>query len=257
MTSALPLIADSSSLQLAPGICFSPVTNEGCIVLNVERGTVLSLNDTGALMFGKFLSGCLTRREFLDAVSSDFNCKDPARLEPTVDNLLQQLVNKGVLQNRQSKVDDFARDLRRRLAYVLARTVDVTLRLPLILRAQRLTSFLLLITADAILNLADFGALHQAVKEWPIRNKASAEPQLVSQLCAAAEQACSWYPKQSLCLQRSVLLTWLLRSYGIKGEMVIGVHKMPFYGHAWVELDGKVLNDDANAQNFFAVVSRC
>ena len=81
MTSALSSIADSSSLQLAPGICFSPVNKDGCVVLNIERGTVLSLNDTGALMFAKFVDRCLTRNEFLDAVSSDFNCKDPARLE--------------------------------------------------------------------------------------------------------------------------------------------------------------------------------
>lgn len=226
-------------------------------MLNVERGTVLSLNDTGALMFGKFLNRRLTRSEFLDAVSSDLNCKDPARLEPTVDSLLHQLVDKGVLQNQQSKVDKYAWSLRCRLARVLARSVGITLRLPLILRAKTITSFLLLLTADAILKLAGFSALHQAVKEWPLRNKAGIEPPLISHLCSAANQACAWYPKQSLCLQRSVILTWLLRSYGIKSEMVIGVHKMPFYGHAWVELEGKVVNDDENAQNFFQVVSRC
>ncbi len=257
MATALLSIADSSSLQLAPGICFSPITKEGCIVLNVERGTVLSLNDTGALMFRKFLDGGLTRSEFLNAVSSDFDCKDPTRLESTVDSLLHQLVNKGVLQNRQSKVGTYVWSLRRRLGRVLARSVSMTLTLPLILRAKTTTSFLLLITADAILKLAGFSALHQAVKEWPLRKKASGEPQLISRLCSAANQACSWYPKQSLCLQRSVILTWLFRSYGVKAEMVIGVHKMPFYGHAWVELEGKVINDDANAQNFFQVVSRC
>jgi hypothetical protein len=249
--------ADSSSLQLAPGICFSPITKDGCIVLNLERGTVLSLNDTGALMFAKFLNACLTRSEFLDVVSSDFNCKDPARLKSTVDSLLDQLVNKGVLQNRPSNAGTYALSLRNRLGRVLGRIVNITLRVPLILGAKTVTAFLLLITADAILKLAGFNALHQAVIDWPLRNKASVEPQLLSHLCSAANQACAFYPKQSLCLQRSVILTWLLRSNGIKGEMMIGVHKMPFYGHAWVELEGKVINDDKNAKNFFQVVSRC
>jgi hypothetical protein len=53
------------------------------------------------------------------------------------------------------------------------------------------------------------------------------------------------------------VLVCLLRSLGFPAEMVIGVHKMPFYGHAWTEVDGRVVNDHANAQKFFHVLNRC
>ena len=70
-------------------------------------------------------------------------------------------------------------------------------------------------------------------------------------------RACTWHLKRSLCLQRASVLVCLLRSLGFPAQMVIGVHKMPFYGHAWAEVNGKVVNDHANAQKFFHVLNRC
>jgi hypothetical protein len=32
---------------------------------------------------------------------------------------------------------------------------------------------------------------------------------------------------------------------------------MPFYGHCWVEVDSRVVNDHKNVQTFFHVLSRC
>lgn len=256
-TPALPSIT-ASSLQIAPGICFSPATADGCIVLNVERGTVLSLNETGARMFAKLIAGrCSTRNEFLDLVCSDFQGVKSIRVETAVDSLLSQLVNKGVLQTRQSKVSQWAWSLRSGFGRIVARSANVAVKPLLIIRADAIAAFLLLAAADAILSMAGFHSLYQAVNAWSIKANGLGGPQLITRLRFAAEQACTWYPKQALCLQRSVVLTWILRSCGVKGEMVIGVHKMPFYGHAWVELEGKVLNDDANVQNFFQLVSRC
>ena len=47
------------------------------------------------------------------------------------------------------------------------------------------------------------------------------------------------------CLERSLVLWWLLRRHGIRGELRIGARKsgMLLEAHAWVELAGKVLND--------------
>ena len=49
------------------------------------------------------------------------------------------------------------------------------------------------------------------------------------------------------CLQRSLLLWWLLRRRGIASEIRIGARKpdlasIPAF-HAWVEVDGHVIND--------------
>ncbi|MGH9680408.1 MAG: lasso peptide biosynthesis B2 protein [Candidatus Acidiferrales bacterium] len=47
------------------------------------------------------------------------------------------------------------------------------------------------------------------------------------------------------CLERSLTLRWLLRRQGIGGELHIGARKngSRLEAHAWVELDGQVLND--------------
>jgi hypothetical protein len=56
------------------------------------------------------------------------------------------------------------------------------------------------------------------------------------------------------CLERSMVLWWLLRRAGIAGELHIGGRKSGprFEAHAWVELEGKVLNDSADVHTHYA-----
>jgi hypothetical protein len=51
------------------------------------------------------------------------------------------------------------------------------------------------------------------------------------------------YWKRVLCLQRSFCMTRLLRARGIPARLVIGYRPVPFFSHAWVELNGRVVND--------------
>jgi hypothetical protein len=58
----------------------------------------------------------------------------------------------------------------------------------------------------------------------------------------SVDWAAALYWKQVLCLQRSIAATRLLRAYGVKAELVIGCRLAPFAGHAWVEVEGRVVN---------------
>jgi len=62
-------------------------------------------------------------------------------------------------------------------------------------------------------------------------------------VCEAVSLAACFYFRPVLCLQRSVATTRLLRKGGIKGQLVIGYRAAPFFSHAWVEVDGRVVND--------------
>jgi len=62
-------------------------------------------------------------------------------------------------------------------------------------------------------------------------------------ICDAVSLAACFYWKPVLCLQRSVAATLLLRKYGIDGRLVIGYRPAPFFSHAWVEVDDRVVND--------------
>lgn len=57
--------------------------------------------------------------------------------------------------------------------------------------------------------------------------------------------ALRWGPYRPNCLQRSVVLWWLLRQQGLGSEFRIGVRLREgvFEAHAWVERAGRVLND--------------
>lgn len=72
----------------------------------------------------------------------------------------------------------------------------------------------------------------------------------------SVDEACVWYFKRAACLQRSVVTTWLLRRNGIAAEMVIGCRPLPFESHAWVEVDGQVVNDRPQYQRAFRVLDR-
>lgn len=55
------------------------------------------------------------------------------------------------------------------------------------------------------------------------------------------------------CLEKSLVLWWLLRRRGIAAELRIGARKEleRFEAHAWVELDSRVLNDAGEEHRHF------
>ncbi len=61
-------------------------------------------------------------------------------------------------------------------------------------------------------------------------------------------------PASPNCLERSMTLWWLLRHEGVDPELRIGARKEggKFEAHAWVELDGQVLNDGAEVHQHYA-----
>ncbi len=62
-------------------------------------------------------------------------------------------------------------------------------------------------------------------------------------VCEAVSVAACFYWKRVLCLQGSAVTTRLLRKTGIEGRLVIGYRPSPFLSHAWVEVNGRVVND--------------
>jgi len=72
--------------------------------------------------------------------------------------------------------------------------------------------------------------------------------QLQKAICDAVLLATCFYWKPVLCLQRSVCTARLLRRYGVAARVAIGFRPAPFFSHAWVEVDGKVVYGSAAYQ---------
>lgn len=119
-----------------------------------------------------------------------------------------------------------------------------------------LRAYLSLIRFDLYLARGTFQALHEKVATYPIR-KTHASGDAAEQICAAVDMACIWYWKQVLCLQRSAATVCLLKQHGVAARMILGAQQMPFKAHAWVEVDGVVVNDKAYMREMYAVLDRC
>jgi hypothetical protein len=102
----------------------------------------------------------------------------------------------------------------------------------------------------------DFSALYKRVRDTQM-SEVVPIPGAVERICAAVDMACIWYWKEVLCLQRSAVTACLLKRYGVPAQMVIGAQQVPFRAHAWVEVDGRVVNDKPYTSEMYAVLDRC
>lgn len=61
-------------------------------------------------------------------------------------------------------------------------------------------------------------------------------------------------PYHANCLERSLILWWLLERRGVACQLRIGVRKQAdrLEAHAWVELDGAILNDSEGLHRHFS-----
>jgi prolyl oligopeptidase len=121
---------------------------------------------------------------------------------------------------------------------------------------QIVRAYGMLIHFDSYIARNGFAALHNKVRYFPVANRRPS-PGTVRQTCRALDIASVCYWKQVLCLHRSAAATCLLRRLGVPAQMVIGVQHLPFRAHAWVEVDGRVVNDRSHVRDKFAVLDCC
>lgn len=125
------------------------------------------------------------------------------------------------------------------------------------LPASPVLAFVALAAADVLMKFGGFHRLYDTVRNWPVSKKGSANAEQIAAVIAAVDRAGRYYPKHALCLQRSAVGTCLLRMAGVPAQMVMGCRKIPFRGHAWVEVNGEVVNDKPNVQVHYRVLDRC
>lgn len=113
-----------------------------------------------------------------------------------------------------------------------------------------------LLAFDAFRLGHSFPRTYQIVHSWRL-SPVSMPRDLAEHVCRVINYACIWYPKRVFCLQRSVVTTCLLRSCGIKAEMVIGAQKFPFKTHAWTEVAGHAINERRDVKRLYLVWERC
>jgi hypothetical protein len=120
-----------------------------------------------------------------------------------------------------------------------------------------LESYIHLVRIDILMRLGRVRSIHALVcKTQPASIRDGTATSLTA-LCHAVDLACVFYPKRVFCLQRSAAATLLLRRYSHKAELVLGAQMIPFRSHAWVEIEGTVVNDKPYMLDIYQVLERC
>lgn len=101
-------------------------------------------------------------------------------------------------------------------------------------------AFYEIVRYEAVLLLRGSGAVLQQMGRQPVAVK-SANRELEQAVCDAVLLATCFYWKPVLCLQRSVCTVRLLRKHGIGARLKIGYRPSPFFSHAWVEVNSRVV----------------
>ena len=102
----------------------------------------------------------------------------------------------------------------------------------------------------------NFSALYARVRNLSTADKLAA-PDAVNRVCEAVDMAAIWYWKEALCLQRSAATACLLKEQGVSATMVIGAQQLPFRAHAWVEVNGRIVNDKPYMREIYTVLDQC
>ena len=93
---------------------------------------------------------------------------------------------------------------------------------------------------EVILSLRGSGYILRQLRRQSIAARSTGR-EWEQTICEAVLIATCFYWKPVLCLQRAVCTVRLLRRYGIVAKLVIGYRPSPFFSHAWVEVDGRVV----------------
>ena len=249
MCSASFVSANKGSLRLV-------VSEDGCVVLDIERDRILKLNSVGAEIW-QLLSAGDTESEIVRKISHQYKVGgqrvsedvralimkiEQFRLSPGNSILTAQPEPRAPSDSQPSypwygKTQEDDHSPKPKLELVI-------------------TAFLGLAIFDLILFLSSLRSLCACVKAWPVsRQPSPPAPNTIGQICSSVQRACVWYPKQALCLQRSAVTTCLLRIYGIASQMVVGVRPLPFLAHAWVEVDNSIVNDWAGVKKLYQPIA--
>jgi hypothetical protein len=120
------------------------------------------------------------------------------------------------------------------------------------LKLQTCQAVFWLATYSLVVKVKGFAGIRRLL-QIPTATAISGMDQSCEQVCQAVDRAQTFLFQQALCLQRSVVIARLLRQRGVAAELVIGAHLMPFKSHAWVEVNGRVVNDSQNVQRYYEI----
>lgn len=247
------MITPAAEIMYKPSIWVREIeTQDGVALLDIRQGLCLGLNPLGTEIWRALKTG-ITASEIAARLGSQCEGADN-RIFDDLRHYLNELERKGLITDGVPAGVSGSHTRRIKLAKgSLACGLTNRKRGPHFLVAKCLFAFA---TFDFMGSSTDFAVMLDFVREWP--NSTEPDPSVtVDVILAAINFASIWYPKRVLCLQRSAATTCLLRSHGIRAEMVLGAQRIPFKAHAWTEVEGMPVNERRDVRATYSVWDRC
>jgi hypothetical protein len=242
--------------SINPDVCYA-LDKSGTIVLSIEKGVFYSVTGIGSIVWAKLTnhSEGVTLDTIADDLAAEFDEVPRQEIEGDIESLLEDFRKKEIIQVNQKSTRQ-TNGLRESICISAVFLTRLTASLLIRFKLNTFAVFLYLTLFQFVAALGSFRARRYAVNRWPVARIRRTDQKVLDNLCVTVTKACIWFPTLSKCLQQSTATTCFLRQHGFPAEMVIGVRRMPFSSHAWVEVNGNVVNDHRNVQAYFKVVDR-
>src|SRR5262245_24628381 len=125
--------------------------------------------------------------------------------------------------------------------------------------SQTVAAWMLLLAVDVVEKTLGFWRVYRVVGLAPtLRRSPHTSTAAARRVCGAVDAASVYYFRRVRCLQSAAAAVCLLRLHGIAAELVIGIRRLPFGAHAWVEVDRQVvMNEQPEMGSLYQVIARC
>jgi hypothetical protein len=187
------------------------------VILDLRTERYRVLDDTASLLWA-VLTGdeaALAASEHYDLLDEDFRAE--------LERFARRCLDEGLLQPAdEAAAPDAVEAVDRR-----ARTIG----------SRTLRALSALISTQHALRRSGFRETYERYAQLPVGTEASVLDSVL-QAFVRAENFFVGRRAPDDCLARSLSLYRFLRSVGVPAEHVIGVRRLPFAAHAWVECDG-------------------
>lgn len=230
-------------------------TADGVVLLDIRRGHCLGMTPMSAKIWD-LLKHDRTDDEIVDSLAAQFPTVCKSQLRADITELINDLHQKELLITSESTCPKRFSTAIWSFLYRLLVTPETPGSKKPFFRWLTLKTLFLLLIFDLCGFGTKFGSLYEVIVHWQPLSRPAA-PEALDRVCSAVNHACAFYPKKVLCLQRSFVTACLARSCGVAAEMVIGAQTVPFKAHAWVELNGQVVNENPRVQEIYGVWERC
>ena len=212
----------------------SAANGDGGILMDVEQDAMIGLNTTGS-----FICTGLKR-----GLSADEIAQELAQLTGEEFSVVEVDVREFIASMQSEK-------------FLAEPSYEAISMRKLVWSALwMLLKYDIVLVGSWIIGKKPFAMNHKRIRSWPLYPPTPVSPD-VAAICEAIRIARSWYLKQVLCLQDSAVTACMLRNHGIPAVMVIATVTLPFDPHAWVEVEGRVVNDTDEHIAKYMVLDRC